>query len=134
MTRAFKIERSIIARGRAEAVEKQAHCCKYCFEPFSVSPATAEHRVPRSKGGSNLPHNIDAACSRCNSLKGSLTSGQFLKMIKRVDGITEMEHMMAYSRRRIWLTAHRACRNIGRSVGMLVDGPLGGNFSIEQDK
>lgn len=123
MNPTLRIEREFITKGRATASARQSNCCKYCFEPFTVSPATAEHRVPRSKGGSNLEHNIDAACGRCNKLKGSMTAGQFVAAIKSGGGTLEM--MLAWSRRRIWIRTHRACRDIGRAVGFVVEGPIG---------
>ena len=123
MSPAKRMERGFITRSRASASASQAHCCKYCFEPFSVSPATAEHRVPRSKGGSNLEHNIDAACKRCNTLKGSMTAGQFVKAIKTPAGSLEM--LLAYARRRIWLKTHRASRAIGRAAGFVPVTPIG---------
>ena len=109
-------------RLRAEAAARQGHCCKYCFEPFSVSPATADHRKPRSAGGMNFADNIDAACVSCNSLKGSMSAGAFLKAIKAAAGPLPM--LLAYARRRIWLSAHRASRNIGRAAGVEINNPL----------
>lgn len=122
--RAFEMRKEFIAKGRSAAATRQGGCCKYCFEPFAVSPATAEHRVPRSKGGSNLAHNIDAACARCNKLKAAMTVGEFLKRIKHPDG-GSVELLLAASRRRIWLRTHRARRRIGQFVGIELDLPIG---------
>lgn len=120
---AWQMERDFIKAGRNEALVRQSGCCKYCFEPLTATTATAEHRVARSNRGSNLKHNIDAACQPCNRLKGSMTAGQFLKAIKN-PGV-RWEFLLAQSRRRIWLRMHRACRNIGRAVGMEVKLPIG---------
>ncbi|OAM73049.1 HNH endonuclease [Devosia elaeis] len=120
------MERDLISKGRKAAAARQAGCCKYCFVPFSVSPATAEHRVPRSKGGSNLGHNIDAACERCNKLKATMGAKRFVGVIKGTPQIgAPLELTLAWSRRRIWLKTHRVCRDIGRIVGMADTGPLG---------
>ena len=32
--------------------------------------ATVDHVVPRSRGGSNRPHNLITACGRCNAKRG----------------------------------------------------------------
>lgn len=114
--------RTMIRRGRIKAENRQGYCCKYCFEPFSVSPATADHRKPRSAGGMNFADNIDAVCVSCNSLKGSMSAGAFLKAIKAATGPQPM--LLAYARRRIWLSAHRASRNIGRAAGVEINNPL----------
>lgn len=31
-----------------------------------------EHIIPRSQGGTNDPYNLELACQRCNSMRGSL--------------------------------------------------------------
>lgn len=122
---AKQIEQEIIRRGRGAALAAQSGCCKYCFEPLTEKTVTAEHRVPRSMGGSNLAHNIDAACLRCNRLKGLSSPGEFLKAIKFPTVASELELLLAHSRRKIWLKTHRSCRAIGRAVGMQVASPVG---------
>lgn len=53
--------------------------CYYCGTevgsvPFSTGRAAcAEHKIPKSKGGSSLACNIVTACNVCNSIKGSST-------------------------------------------------------------
>lgn len=125
MPSAKQIERNIIKRGRDAALSAQSGCCKYCFEPLTAATATAEHRVARSAGGSNLAHNIDAACLRCNRLKGTATAGAFLKAIKFPTIGADLELLLANARRKIWLKTHRSCRAIGRAVGMAVSSPVG---------
>lgn len=124
MRPAKRLERQYIANGRANAATRQAGCCKYCFEPFNVSPATADHRTARSKGGSNLPHNIDAVCEACNTLKGDMSAGAYSKAIKQPSSGASLDLQLAHSRRRLWLKTHRACRNILRFVGLPDIGPL----------
>lgn len=118
----YKIKNGVIRRLKNDASIRQGYCCKYCFEPFKVSPATADHRVPRSMGGMTLEDNIDAVCRACNCLKDRMTAGEFTKAIKSPSGSVGM--LLAYSRRRIWLAAHRACRNIKRGAGLNDNGPL----------
>jgi hypothetical protein len=36
-----------------------------------------DHRVPRSKGGTNDPHNLVLACGSCNSIKGARDEAEF---------------------------------------------------------
>jgi len=118
------IEADIVRRSRLEAWEKQARCCKYCFEPLTFAKSTAEHRVPKSKGGTNMRANIDAACAPCNRAKGSTSAKAFLAMLRHPEGVP-FNVLMAWSRRRIWLATHRACRNIRRSVGLDNNTPVG---------
>jgi 5-methylcytosine-specific restriction endonuclease McrA len=49
-------------------VEDQGRKCFYCSTDISVKP-TIDHYIPFSRGGSNWPANIVAACKPCNSAK-----------------------------------------------------------------
>lgn len=40
--------------------------------------ATRDHLLPRSRGGSDQPHNLVLACSTCNAKKGDRTEEEFL--------------------------------------------------------
>ena len=45
----------------------QGGVCFLCERPFSLSrPATIEHLVPRSRGGSNHPDNLALTHAKCN--------------------------------------------------------------------
>jgi len=49
-------------------VEGQGRKCFYCSTDISLKP-TIDHYIPMSRGGSNWPVNIVAACKPCNSAK-----------------------------------------------------------------
>ena len=69
-------------RLRERLVARQQGRCHYCDtqmtmrdfhdEPVRATDATIEHLVPRALGGGNAPHNLVAACSRCNALGGRI--------------------------------------------------------------
>ena len=44
--------------------------CQYCDKKISISNATIDHVVPKSRGGSHTWDNLVIACSKCNSKKG----------------------------------------------------------------
>lgn len=115
--KAQKREHDLIKAGRKEALEAQNGFCRYCYAPISEEEATADHRIPRSKGGSNLAHNIDALCSPCNNAKGHMNPGIFLKEIKNPSPGSPLPLLLSWSRRKIWLKTHRACRYIGEMAG-----------------
>ncbi len=71
-------EASVIRRGiKREKLRKQGGRCLYCTQPISVKQATAEHRKPIARGGTDTAGNIDAACKACNTAKGWLTKREF---------------------------------------------------------
>lgn len=59
--------------------------CHYCGGKVSrdvdeshPDRATLDHRIPRSRGGSNARANIVLACRGCNERKGNMTDQEFL--------------------------------------------------------
>lgn len=57
----------------------QDQCCYYCLIPLN-GRYTIEHKIPLSRGGSNWPANIAAACERCNFRKNNKTVLEFRQM------------------------------------------------------
>jgi 5-methylcytosine-specific restriction endonuclease McrA len=81
-------ERKKANRYRMDAARRQKWRCLWCSKGMQAPPKkgraphvagtivplnrlTAEHVIPRSKGGRTIPENIFAACHRCNSKRGS---------------------------------------------------------------
>lgn len=52
---------------RKAALIRDNHTCLWCGRPAT----TVDHIVPSSKGGSDSPKNLLAACSECNSKRGN---------------------------------------------------------------
>lgn len=120
-----KIETMILRNARREAWEEQSRCCRYCFEPLAFVDATADHVKPRAKGGTNAGSNIVAACVACNVAKGSMNAQGFIAAIKHPRDGMPLSLWAAWSRRRMWLATHRACRNIRYAVGLDNNTPVG---------
>ena len=67
-------------------------CCTYCGRPTqmpSMLPgttheltATADHRIPVSKGGGNEKQNLTLACLKCNTLKSNMLPAQWTTYMK----------------------------------------------------
>lgn len=73
---------------------EQGGVCYYCGRqmhdpylrplPRDLDPElrpTREHKIPRSRGGSNHDDNVVIACKGCNQAKGALTEDEFRTMI-----------------------------------------------------
>ena len=58
--------------------------CQYCEKKISLSDATVDHVVPKSKGGENNWENVTLACSKCNQKKGNkLLENSSLKISRK---------------------------------------------------
>ena len=58
---------------RERILIRDGYCCQYCG---SEDATTVDHVLPISKGGTDDPDNLVAACTRCNYSKGN-RMGQF---------------------------------------------------------
>lgn len=56
--------------------------CFYCEKLVSITSATKDHLVPKSKGGSNSIMNLVMACRHCNTAKGDMSKEDFFDLIK----------------------------------------------------
>lgn len=105
---------------RREALADQNGRCAYCCEPLRPGEATADHKVPHIKGGPVSRKNIAAACYACNQAKGSLSTGEFMNLIRGREAPRGASIWMlrAWMRRRLALRTDRSCRRILKSVGV----------------
>ena len=62
---------------RQEVADRAGRCCEYCQsqEVFSPQPFSAEHIVPRSRGGVTALENLAWACQGCNAHKYTKVEG-----------------------------------------------------------
>jgi hypothetical protein len=60
---------------RKVALTRDQYTCLWCGHPAT----TVDHIVPSSKGGSDLPRNLLASCSECNSRRGNRSAFKYLK-------------------------------------------------------
>lgn len=60
---------------RKTALKRDNHTCLWC----GLTATTVDHIVPSSKGGSDLPQNLLASCSECNSKRGNRSAFIYLK-------------------------------------------------------
>jgi 5-methylcytosine-specific restriction endonuclease McrA len=56
--------------------------CFYCNESFPLNEHEIEHKIPLSRGGTNLISNLVDSCKKCNRIKGDRTAQEFLRTFK----------------------------------------------------
>ena len=71
-------------------LERDKRTCCYC-DGLSLDPVLEiEHKIPKSRGGSNSIKNLLMACRTCNNdgndAKGSMTTDEWLAMLKSLNG------------------------------------------------
>lgn len=104
-----------IKLAKIEALKEQKGCCIYCKTPLRRSEATADHKRPKKRGGSDARENIAAACAPCNHAKGHMWETKFWRLIKGNNPPTNSpDLMLIWASRRIWKRTHKACERIER--------------------
>jgi hypothetical protein len=103
---------------RMDAHRKQNGRCAYCREPMTRLQATADHVVPRIKGGATSEENIKAACQPCNKAKSSMTEARFKKIIRFPPAEHSIDVLLANFRLRLWSRVELAERRILAYVGL----------------
>jgi hypothetical protein len=61
---------------RKAALKRDHYTCMWCGSPGT----TVDHIIPASKGGSDLPQNLFAACMECNTKRGSRSAFSFFRV------------------------------------------------------
>jgi 5-methylcytosine-specific restriction endonuclease McrA len=56
---------------RQNALAKRPYCARCGHKGSADNPLTADHIIPRSRGGLNTASNYETLCRRCNSSKGA---------------------------------------------------------------
>lgn len=70
--------------------QEQCFYCRCVFNwenPSSDFYPTRDHKLPKSKGGTNDPRNIVLACRPCNTEKADMTVAEFREYLEVTKGI-----------------------------------------------
>ena len=71
----------------------QCHYCKIVMSPdHPERRPTWDHKIPKSRGGTNKQANLVRACNRCNQLKGAMTAEEFVAFLRQTG---TMQHVLA---------------------------------------
>lgn len=84
-------QRRALAEGRFtdrlfwDKVAEQKGRCFYCRKSLRHTAATCDHKIPLSRGGTNLPENVCACCRKCNERKGNKTPEEYFSYLESLD-------------------------------------------------
>ena len=67
---------------REYLLEHFRHTCQYCGGASGDSVLEWEHKIPKSRGGTDSIKNATLSCFTCNRDKGSMTPGEWLEYLK----------------------------------------------------
>ena len=62
---------------------KQEGVCNGCGIAFPFRNFTVDHVIPRSRGGTDHPDNLQLLCAACNSQKGNRTQAELIATLRR---------------------------------------------------
>lgn len=57
--------------------------CIYCLKTTEFGKDTLEHKLPLSRGGTNLKENLGIACKHCNFIKHNKTEKEFRGLLTK---------------------------------------------------
>ncbi len=69
---------ALIPSHRQRIFDKTEGQCFYCGNNLNISNFHIDHKIPRSKEGSNREDNLVPSCPPCNMRKGALSADEFL--------------------------------------------------------
>lgn len=90
-----------------ELIRRDGPTCVWCGRELWEADLTAEHLLPRSRGGHATPENLAVACRRCNrarrtqSVVGYVRSRQAAGAAPRLEGLLSALERLAASPRRV---------------------------------
>ena len=77
---------------KAKIKKRDGYTCGYCGCKNKLL-MTIDHRVAKTRGGSDDEANLVTACFFCNQLKGSKTESEFKKFVKSLVAMKELGHL-----------------------------------------
>ena len=108
----YQRDRVWIRAARVDAWTRQGGLCFWCHSEIARHEVTAEHMIPRSKGGPNQSWNISAACHLCNLARGTMNPTKFRSMLRGRRAVPQRHIRERQIIFRLNRRAERACRRI----------------------
>lgn len=71
-----------IIRKYAEQFSSQSGRCHYCSVALTELNASPDHKLPKSRGGTDEPTNIVLSCWICNRAKNNMTDIEYIQWLR----------------------------------------------------
>lgn len=79
----------VTAKKLRQLIDLQNYCCALTGDELTPETASVDHKIPISKGGTNVMENVQVLHSEVNRMKGSMSTLEFIllcrKIIKHID-------------------------------------------------
>ena len=72
------MSRGYLKRDKEKAIGTECH---YCHRPIIGRQMTIDHKIPKTKGGSEDPSNKVWSCQLCNGIKSNMDYEEFLSYL-----------------------------------------------------
>jgi len=110
------VDKRVTAEQRKIVAQQADNSCEYCRsqEKFAMQSFSAEHIIPRSKGGKTVPENLASACQGCNAHKYNKTEGY--------DPVTGKAAALFHPRQQKWCEHFKWSADFSLIIGMTPTG------------
>lgn len=79
----------------SELITRDGSRCVWCERELWAADLTAEHLLPRSRGGHTTAENLAVACRRCNRARGSQAVSTYVRLKRDVGAAPDLETLLA---------------------------------------
>ena len=80
---------------------KQQGICNGCYQETRADLMDIDHIIPKSRGGSNIPVNLQLLCRSCNTIKGAGTMEELFKKLAKLESAEKINQWRASINKKI---------------------------------
>ncbi|HZU40732.1 MAG TPA: HNH endonuclease [Solirubrobacteraceae bacterium] len=103
----------------AELIDRDGAVCVWCGREVWPADLTAEHLLPRTRGGHSTPENLAVACRRCNRARGARSVAAYVRTLAG-DGVEPQLERLCAALSRLSASPRRAHAGYGaRQLALL---------------
>lgn len=125
------LDRAFLRMYKEDSLREQGGRCVYCLDQMTYKASTTEHKIPKSKGGSNKKDNIGASCQRCNRDKGALIHKDYVTILSlSIPSIGNPIRTSIWIKRRLNLAIEKSVKKLDKYAKDLNGGTRKSDFYV----